>query len=290
MEIFYVIKNFLPAMAKERFQGINFNQTTKEVTIGRYSALFQNIFSNLGEKEKEYLSNRKEGEANNQLAMIGYISTNFAKQIGNFAYIMLTYGIPQVVSFGRFNKLELSKFSREIAISESRSKAIFDNFKAKYPNTKEIQDLTYEEFIHYKVQQIKTMSVEIIMWGMLLTMLYGLKNMDLDDDDEKDYKTNKALRFVYKQVLGSYREMSTFINPTEWTNTIQTLSPLIRLINDFLKLLGNGWDESTDLLFGEDEKKDRTPIGFYSVKMIPYVSAMSRQMEWFEQDKEVYWK
>ena len=287
---FMSLRTFLPAMAKERFQGINFNQTTKEVTIGRYSALFQNIFSNLGEKEKEYLSNRKEGEANNQLAMIGYISTNFAKQIGNFAYIMLTYGIPQVVSFGRFNKLELSKFSREIAISESRSKAIFDNFKAKYPNTKEIQDLTYEEFIHYKVQQIKTMSVEIVMWGMLLTMLYGLKNMDLDDDDEKDYKTNKALRFVYKQVLGSYREMSTFINPTEWTNTIQTLSPLIRLINDFLKLLGNGWDESTDLLFGEDEKKDRTPIGFYSVKMIPYVSAMSRQMEWFEQDKEVYWK
>jgi hypothetical protein len=287
---FMSLRTFLPAMAKERFQGINFNQTTKEVTIGRYSALFQNIFSNLGEKEKEYLSNRKEGEANNNLAMLGYISSNFAKQIGNFAYIMLTYGIPQVVSFGGFNKLELSKFSREIAISESRSKAIFENFKAKFPNTKEIQDLTYEEFIHYKLQQIKTMSVEIVMWGMLLTMLHGLKNLDLDDDDEADYKDNKALRFVYKQILGSYREMSTFINPTEWTNTIQTLSPLIRLINDFFKLLGNGWDESTDLLFGEDEKKDRTPIGYYSVKMIPYVSAMSRQMEWFEQDKEVYWK
>ncbi len=287
---FMSLRTFLPAMAKERFQGINFNQTTKEVTIGRYSALFQNIFSNLGEKEKDYLSNLKEGEANNHLAMIGYISTNFAKQIGNFAYIMLTYGIPQVVSFGRFQNLELTKFSKEIAISDFRSKAVFENFKAKFPNTKEIQDLTYEEFIHYKVQQIKTMSVEIVMWGMLLTMLYGLKNMDLDDDDEADYKDNKALRFVYKQILGSYREMSTFINPTEWTNTIQTLSPLIRLINDFIKLIGNGWDESTDLLFGEDEKKDKTPIGYYSAKMIPYVSSMSRQMEWFEQDKEVYWK
>jgi hypothetical protein len=221
--------------------------------------------------------------------MLGLITSNFVKQTSNFAYIMLTYGLPQVVTFGRLSKLEISKFSKEIAIADSRSKAIFENFKAKYPNTKEIQDLTYEEFVHYKVQQIKTMAVEITMWGMLLTMLYGLKNMDLDDDDEKDYKDNKALRFVYKQILGSYREMSTFINPTEWTNTIQTLSPLIRLINDFIKLLGNGWDESTDLLFGEDEKKDTTPIGYYSVKMIPYMSALSRQMEWFEQDKNVYW-
>ena len=286
---FMSLRTFLPALAKERFQGVAFNQVTKEVSVGRYSAFGQNIFSTMGSKEKEYLSGLKEGEAVNHLQMLGYITSNFLKQTSNFAYLMVTYGIPNVVTFGRMSNMEISKFSKEIAIANDRSQAIFENFKAKYPNTKEIQDLTLEEFTHYKLQQIKTLAVEIVMWGTLLGMLYGLKSLDLDDDDKPDYKSKKLLRMVYKQILGSYREMSTFINPNEWTNTIQTLSPLIRLINDIYKMVGNGFDETRDLIFGENDKKDTSPIGFYTVKMIPYVSSLSRQMEWFDQDKKVYW-
>lgn len=203
--------------------------------------------------------------------------------------MMLTYGLPNMVSLGYLSKIELFKFQKEIAIADHRSRTIFENYKAQYPNTAEIQNLSYEDFLDYKLRQIKTMSVEISMIISFLLVLNVLKNMDLDDDDKKDYREQKALRLVYKQILGTYRELSFFVNPLDWTQNMQSISPLFRFVTDAMKLVINTGDETTDLIFGEDNKKDQTPIGYYTSRMIPYVNSVSRQIELFEQDKKVYW-
>lgn len=282
---FMSMRTFIPALAKERFQGINYNQVTQEITIGRYNAFFQNF----GKKEKDHLSSISGQEAETTLATFGYMATNAIKQISNFSSMMITYGLPNLVTLGKASNIELLKFQKEIAISDHRARAIFDNYKAQYPNTPEIQNLSYEDFLDYKVKQIKTMAVEITYILAFLIALYGLKNMDLDDDKKKDYKTHKALRMVYKQVLGTYRELSFFVNPLDWTQNMQSISPIIRLITDLMKLVTNGLDETRDFLIEENSKNDQTPAGYYLTKMIPYVSTVTRQMELFEQDKKVYW-
>jgi len=279
------MRTFIPALAKERFQGISYNQVTKEITVGRYRALFQNI----GKKQKDKLSSMSSEDAQSALETYGYIVKNGSKQILNFASMMLTYGLPNIVSLGYLSKIELFKFQKEIAIADHRSRAIFENYKAQYPNTPEIQNLSYEDFLDYKLKQIKTMSVEISVITAFLLVLNALKNMDLDDDDKKDYREHKALRLIYKQILGTYRELSFFVNPLDWTQNMQSISPLFRFVTDAMKLVINTGDEITDLIFGEDDKKDQTPVGYYTSRMIPYVNSVSRQIELFEQDKKVYW-
>ena len=282
---FMSMRTFIPALAKERFQGISYNQVTKEITVGRYRALFQNI----GKKQKDKLSSMSSEDAQSALETYGYIVKNGSKQILNFASMMLTYGLPNIVSLGYLSKIELFKFQKEIAIADHRSRAIFENYKAQYPNTPEIQNLSYEDFLDYKLKQIKTMSVEISVITAFLLVLNALKNMDLDDDDKKDYREHKALRLIYKQILGTYRELSFFVNPLDWTQNMQSISPLFRFVTDAMKLVINTGDETTDLIFGEDDKKDQTPVGYYTSRMIPYVNSVSRQIELFEQDKKVYW-
>lgn len=283
--LFMSLRTFIPALTKERFEGISYNQTTKEITVGRYSALFQNI----GPKEKSHLSNLTQADADSTLENFGYIVSQATKQFLNFGSMLFTYGIPNLVTMGKASNLDLFKFQKEIAISEHRSKAIFENYKAQFPNTKEIQDLSYEDFANYKLAQIRTMAVEITFFLAFLIALKGLKNMDWDDDDKKDYVESKALRFFYKNFLGTYRELSFFINPTDWTMTAQSISPILRLINDSFNIVTNGYDETRDLIFGENSKSDSTPFLYYTTKMIPYISTLSRQLEIFEQDRKVYW-
>ena len=87
--------------------------------------------------------------------------------------------------------------------------------------------------------------------------------------------------------MGTYRELSFFVNPLDWSQSLQTVTPMIGLVKNIFQLVGNGWDETTDLIFGEDNKKDKTPIGYYMSKMIPYVNPLARQLELFEEDKNV---
>ena len=45
---------------------------------------------------------------------------------------MLTYGLPNIVSLGYLNKIELFKFQKEITIADHRITSYFENYKTQY--------------------------------------------------------------------------------------------------------------------------------------------------------------
>ena len=129
-------------------------------------------------------------DAQSALETYGYIVKDGSKTNFKFFSNDVGHGLPNIVSLGYLNKIELFKFQKEIATADHRSRAIFENYKAQYPNTAEIQNLSYEDFLDYKLRQIKTMSVEI-RWLYLFTCFKCIKNMDLDDDDKKIIENKK---------------------------------------------------------------------------------------------------
>lgn len=291
-KLFMSLKTFIPAMAKERFQGISYNKVTKEVTVGRYMSVLQNIYSNMGDTEKEYLESIKDNpdKVSSTVGLSMFMVGNFIKQAYAMSYLTLTYGLANIATLGRASNWNgpFWEKHKEILIADQRSRAIFENYKAKYPNTKAIQEMKYEDFLQYKTQQIRAFAVELAAITSLMIMLAIIKGIDLDDDDKPDYKESKAIRWTYKQLLGVHRELSFFVNPSDWTQNVQTITPIIGLVLTFGKLLGNGFDELRDLAIGENSKQDKTPPFYYMAKMIPYVSTLTSQLELFEQDKKVY--
>jgi hypothetical protein len=290
-KLFMSLKTFIPALAKERFQGINYNKVTGEVTVGRYQSIMQNIFSTMGENEKQYLDSIKDdpNKVATSLGFIGFLTQNFLKQGANLVYLMSTYGLANLVTLGRASNMSIPEWSKNLIIAEERSRAIFENYKAKYPNNKAIQEMKYEDFLHYKLQQARAMAVELAGAASLFIILGRLKGMDLDEDDKKDYQENKLMRYTYRQLLGVYRELSFFVNPSDWTNNIQYVTPTIGLIKTLGQLVSNTGDEAMDLVLGEDSKRDKSPIFYYSSKLIPYVNPLARQLELFESDQKVYY-
>lgn len=289
-KLFMSLKTFIPALAKERFGSIDYNRTTKEVTFGRYNAALGNFITAIDDNGKNYLESIKDdpNKVESTMGFAGFLLTNFLKNAAAVSYMMLTYGLANAATVGRASNMKTAEWAKKIIIAENRSRAIFDDYKAKYPNSKEIQALEFDDFLHYKLQQARAASVEFTYVVSMMIMLNYMHGLDSDDDKKKDVQEDWKMRFLYRNLMGTYRELSFFVNPLDWSQSLQTVTPIIGLVKNIFQLVGNGWDETTDLIFGEDNKKDKTPIGYYMSKMIPYVNPLARQLELFEEDKNVY--
>jgi hypothetical protein len=263
-------RNWLPALAEERFRGLNDVFTGDKSTL-RYSPRTGTI------TESRYiaaLTDQMDVDEKGSFRLLGYLAKSIIK-LG-----------PEILTFGYM----------KTSVNENRAKAAFERFKQENPNIPAIANGTYrfEDFLEYKQGQIKALATElrfiIIIYSLLAAMGSG-------GDDDKYYKKNLATRTLYR-VLNRYRrELVGIINPNDWLSMFKNPVPLMGLAVEFQATLGNFTDEILDVIFGEAEnrsmlnikgdakKKDKTPAFYRSLNWIIGYK-MFKWLDIFERDEK----
>lgn len=237
-------KNWMPGLIAERFKGVfdknntlRYNPITKTITQARYTALI----SELGLKDEDV-------------------------KITNFFYKVFS---PTMVKF----IAEVSWVGKAITggykISEDRAKTEFLDFKLKNKNNPKIQNYSFEDFLDYKQGQIKALAAEVRVMTILIAVLAALGG-DWDDDGDKDYKESWIGRQSYRFFNRYRREMMSLINPNDWRTLLTGgVLPVASLGIDFQKWLDNTFDETRDIVVGENSSQDKTPIFYESHQWVP---------------------
>jgi hypothetical protein len=278
-QMFMTFRNWLPALAEERFRGIDkawsntqsslrYNPQINTITEGRYTA----FISNMSTEDKSIMN------------LIRVVSINTFKLTAD----VVTFG----GFFGKVNALTYK-------VNEDRARQQYETFLT---NNKELPavkngSLTFEDFLDYKKGQIKALSVEIQYMLSIVLLLMAMSGGFDDDDKDKFYKKNLATRTLYR-VLNRYRrELMGIVNPFDWISLFRNPVPLMSLGNEVLTTLNNTLDEGMDIVTGEAEDrslikplgkkniKDRTERFSKTFGWIPGYKAF-KWLEIFEEDKK----
>lgn len=161
-----------------------------------------------------------------------------------------------IISFGKI------KYKHDINLLNEQFK------KWEKENPDMAGKLTKEEFIDLRERAIREAIHEAkIMSAMLLLMFAASR--DYDDDGEEWYKDNAMTKQAYKILNRTYLELSFFVNPLSFRDIVKTPIPLMQVFTDAFSFGKNTIDETSDILFGENDPRDKTGKFHYGNKMIP---------------------
>lgn len=154
-------------------------------------------------------------------------------------------------------------------INEEFTQRVYDKFKEANPTT----TLTMEEFAQLRLDKLKGMARELQIYLAMMLMVAGGKAFIPEKDEEK---LTKAMRLLaqnsYRVTQRGYLELSFFFDPNSITTILKSPLPSLRLFTNIYKMIGNTFDESFDVVFG-DEVFDRTPRLYYFSKITPIMSS-----------------
>lgn len=257
-------KNWMPGMLGERFGGMRYNPLTKTIEEGRYWSLITNL-------NKEEASWGK------------YIVTEVMPAIAKISFHIATFG------------------GYKYKVNEHRAKILFENYKMQNPNSKDIQSMSFGDFMAYKQGQIKAAATELRVILSLVTILMALRG-DWDDDEEPDYKQTLAGRLLFRSLNRMRMEIAFFLNTDDWYRLFRFPIPLVGLADDVFATVKNTRDELGDWIYGEETertyakrllfgankegKRDKKPLLYESSQWIPGYKAI-RILEPFEQHREL---
>jgi hypothetical protein len=64
-------------------------------------------------------------------------------------------------------------------------------------------------------------------------------------------------------------ELGFFLNPSSFLQITKKPVAVLGLFDDLTKITRNTFDETRDIIAGEDTSRDKTPMLYYSSKMVP---------------------
>lgn len=239
-------KSWMPGLLKERFSGLRYNSNIQSVDIGRYVAASYE-FKNV-----------------EQYAAVDLITRIYLPKLGEFAKRLLLF------SSGSFN-------------DKARKFEAFNQWLEENPQFED--KISFEEFLDLQQKQVQAMVVELRIIGIFIMIMMCLGG-DWDDDGKADYKDYFALKVAMAILTKTNQELTFVYNPTEFAGMIKNPIPMIGLVTSAQKTLGNTFDETRDLMFGENSKQDKTPIGRETTKWIPGLYGISKLFGWFDNEPE----
>lgn len=225
--------------------------------------------------QERYKSEDKYNEVLNQVEIGRYNAVArefYNKGIVENARILLNF-IPIVGHF----------FTKNYEFNEDYARQMYRKFLEE-SNLNE-EDVSLDEYLHVTKGQVVAAAAELRMY--LTVLLIGALLMgDWDDDDEPDYKKYWATKKLVQALDRVNAELGTFFNPLELTKLVKGTVPLLGLVEDLYKLAGNTWDESTDVILGEDDGSDRTPVSYYLSKFVPIVNPLMKFSDFYHDESD----
>ncbi len=146
----------------------------------------------------------------------------------------------------------------------------FEKYKSSNPDT----NLTIVDFIELRKAKLKGMAAELRVY-FLMMMITALSKSVIPDDD-KDKMEMFVTRNAYLMANKGFLELSFFLQPSSITSVLKQPIPSMSIFTDIQKVIENGTQEWHDIVRGIDNKRDKTPLGYYSsTKFIPGVKVVS---------------
>ena len=245
-------KNWLPSLIKERYGNTKYDPTTKSIKIGKANALWLNDLGNLKPEQRNILG----------------LASHVGKQMGKLVLDIATFG-----------------YLKQFKVNEQRAAQLLQAYKDKYPNIKEIQDYTLDDYIEYMQGQIRSQVVELRVYAGFIALL-ALLGGDWDDDGDKDYKETYMGRTIFRTMNRVHRELGFFYGSDALEMVSKNSIPVFSLLFDGMDLVAQVFDESRDAIAGENSKNDQRDISTAFLRMFPGINKAGQTIEIFDKDKK----
>lgn len=141
-----------------------------------------------------------------------------------------------------------------------------------------------KQYIDLRNQKIKGAINELrLMLGWLaITML---AKAAIPDDDEKDV-AKLLSQNAYMMANRGWLETSFFLSPQSANQIVTQPFVLWGLVTDIQRWSTNTFDESRDILFGEDNNNDKSPLMYYTVtRFTPFGKPIAQMTDIFDNFK-----
>jgi hypothetical protein len=269
-DLFMQFKTWMPGLLKERIGKIRYDHDLDLVEYGRYRAVMDE-FSYAG--------------SNNAFE---YITKTFLGKSLELAWDIATFGFSKSMSKIEGNETKMK-----------RAKLQFQRFLQKNPHLKD--KISFEQYIEAKQAAIRAAVMEFRVVLVMAQMTWMMGALTAGDDDKEKGKDGKRVkdgdlasaagewgaRTIYKVLARSANEVGFTLNPAELWRVVKNPIPLVGLITDVVNTIGNTVDEGVDLVSGREDKRDRTPPGYYSRRWIIGLNQLFRLFDFFyEEDKK----
>jgi len=127
------------------------------------------------------------------------------------------------------------------------------------------------------------MAKELQIYLGFLMMVFAGKAM-LPEDEES--VANQILKMIaqnsFRMTQRGLLEISFFFDPNSVMTILKSPLPSMRIFADLTKMLGNTWDETWDVIIGEDNKQDKADKLYYFSKIVPISSSIVDFFDIFE--------
>lgn len=245
-------KSWMPGIVRERTGKLRYNTNIQGLQWGRFNAFLKDYSLTHAEKDMGIRGLR-------------YFREVFLPTTRRAVLDIMTFGIAPGIKNNRINI--------------ERAKRQFVQFQLDNPKLK---DVSFEQFLEIKRAQIKALMVELrVLFGF--TSLIFFLGANSDDDDTPRYMDNWFTRTIYKTMTKGESELIFMWNPNEFIRLVRNPLPMANILSDAAKTIGNGLDETRDLLAGENSPYDKSPGLYYLVQWMYGGVQLSRLTELYKQ-------
>jgi hypothetical protein len=255
-------RSWMPGMLRERFGGLKRNSTTDSTHWGRWNSMIADF---RGQEDTGVLLWAKD-------VLLPRMSLIVAD--------IVTFGKITSDVKGESKKGSLNIFSR---YSEESLRKQYERIVA---NKFQYSDISFEEFKEIKIAQYRAAMIELRTILAVSAMVLGAMALK-GDDDEPLYRHDKATRIAIKMIAKLQQELMFTLDPTEGGYLMRNPIPMVSTIIQAKRAIHNGFDELTDLIFGEDSPQDKTPWFYYSSGFITGFKQLTKVFEVFDENKRL---
>ena len=147
------------------------------------------------------------------------------------------------------------------------------------------KEATLKDYLRMRQNSVRRTLSEIrilfALWAAAMAM-----GMGVGPDDEKFANQSWATRKMFMLLSRVRMELGFTLNPMEFSALVRGAVPLMGLFTDVMKAVTNGWTETLELLgVIAENKRDKTPMFYHTLKFFPGWSKMRRILEVYEQDQ-----
>ena len=267
-------RSWMPDVLHERYKTRTYNRILKTYEEGRMMGLFRGSgMASEMEMDRKLsdvmLSVLKRGVKGLQnLAFLKKFTTNPAERA-------------RLQKAGKWNEKDEAEYNRRM----ESLRIEWENWKDSVTDPR-IKESTLEQYAAMRQRSVRRALMEIRAYLGLFAgiMVAGVKT---GPDDERLYQktwlSNKLILILNRARL----EMGFSINPTELTQLLTNMFPLVGLFEDMIKIVENGFTESLELTgIKAENPHDNSPMFYHSSSyLLPGLNQMSKVLEIYEKDK-----
>jgi hypothetical protein len=264
--IMFQFKSWTPGIVKERFGTLTYDEKIQAAKWGRYKAAFS---------EFKVVDTDFEGA----YKISQYVSKIFLPNLAKFTLDLMTFGIsPKIGLVGETYIDDLGN-ERKVRTNVDRARRMYIKYMVEHPNSK----MTFDEFLEVKEGQMKAMFNEIRAITLFLIAIHLLGVGGGDDDEPTPYMANWFTRFAFKNFTKAQSELTFMWSPRQLVQLIKNPVPMTGLLTRGLSTVSNAFDESRDILAGENSLSDKTPVGYYFLQWMYGGGQVARLVELYKQ-------